>query len=215
MSDESNHVSSLYFLSPKAKGGVLEQTGPAKIAVNTLYLKDALGVRKLDPCRVFVVEAFVHKARLDGEGKVDATRPKGDTTAGFVDRIAVLALVSVGKELIPATYLPVKGMCRPFEKFEAKLAPLSDPAAVTERGEQWVHAASATNVNGRIVLVLTGGQEKGKGKNEFNVGYSQVSAPTEDEVIRYNDFLGSEAHKATATYWAKVIDGIQKKYTEA
>ncbi len=213
-------LASLRFFGPKAKGDVIEQCAAAEVQVNTFYLNTALGVTRVDPCRVFVLDVFNHFAKLDGEGKLFAARPCDDPTVdkkAYYERALALLLVNHPAGLQPAVCTTVKAMCRPWKIAGNTFAAVQDAEAVAKQGPQWASAAQATQPHGRFVLELSGKQEKGqaKGANEYNVGIAKVLPPTEDEVIAFNAYASSppviaEIHRQ----WAEQIAEVQKLFDQ-
>lgn len=205
------------FLSDKAKGGVLAKTQPAGVQTNEFYYEDDLGVVRLDPCKVFVLDVFHHKALLDGEGKMVSARPSDFDSTGtrYAERTLALVLVKHPAGYQPALMITAKGLCRPWRKAESVYARLQD-AAILAATPGYEAAKAAVHPTGRFTLTLTGGQEKGSGKGAmaYNVGYAAAAAPTADEVAAFNLFFDSDLRPAVFEAYGKAVAGIAAKFGE-
>lgn len=216
-SGNAGSIAWVKFLSNKAKGGVLEKTQPACVQTNEFYYEDDLGVVRLNPCRIFVLDLFHHKGLLDEEGKLVSARPNDFDTKGtrYADRTLALVLANHPAGLQPALMVTAKGLCRPWRKAESVIERLKDDAILLAT-PGYATAANAAAVTGRFVLTLTGGQEKGsaKGAMAYNVGYAAAGAPTEEEVAQFNTFWNSDLRPATFEHFARVVTGIVAKFDE-
>jgi hypothetical protein len=208
-----------YMLSDKAKEGTLTQTIPLGIKAGQFYMKDSLGVRRIDPFRIVATPHF-------WDGYIDQDDNNRIVAASFAEgpglsqhRLALALAVEADDSAVTPILIPTnRAANRVWDNVSVALATAKKGSPWFLRGPAFAVTHKTDKPYFRVVSAISGRKEKSKsGGYDYWLGVS-APAPTSEKLIAVLEAFekSQEAEDAfqafvrKANWLSKLAEGVVK-----